>query len=115
MRPRSIYGLIAAVIVLPILAAYLGGCTPPANGVSTLTPQAQSALANLCKQDAALQPVAAASAVGAGAVVAAGSPAAGAAIGAGVALDQSTLHPLVQDACAKLPAAVTPAATPAKS
>lgn len=106
MRRTTIYGLLAAAIVLPV------ACTQ-SNGTATLTPQAQSAIAKLCQQDAVLQPVAAGAAAGVGVVAGAGSPVAGVAIASGVQVDQSVLHPLVQDACAKLPPAA--AAAPAKS
>ena len=96
------------VLVLGVLAA-LTACGSNA----TLTPAAQQAIANLCAQDQALQPIAAPVVAG---VATAAAPQGAPAVATATALDQSVLHPAVQNACAKvgtLP--VAPTATPAAS
>jgi hypothetical protein len=91
------WGLLSGLIILP------AACTAPtATAPMTLTPAAQASIAKLCAQDAALQPPAMTAAVAASAAVAPVSPVAGTVIASGVALDASTLHPLVVDACAKV-------------
>jgi hypothetical protein len=105
----------AAAKVLPLLliaAVTLAACNTQ---TGTLTPQAQQSLANLCAQDAKYQPVAVLAADGAATLAPMAGPTGatvGAATAAGVAVDQTTLHPMVQDACAKLPPGA--AAAPAK-
>jgi hypothetical protein len=91
------WGLIGALVILP------AACTKPsATAPMTLTPAAQASLAKLCAQDAALQPAALGATVGVGAAVAPVAPTVGTVIASGAALDASTLHPLVVDACAKV-------------
>jgi hypothetical protein len=103
-RPTAVaYGTLAAALVAIVL---LTGCGSNA----TLSPAAQQAIVNLCAQDAALQPIAVPVAAG---VATAAAPHATGAVAAGVALDQSVLHPAVQNACAAvgtLP--VAPTVTP---
>ena len=103
-RPTAYaYGTFAAALVAIVL---LTGCGSNA----TLSPAAQQAIVNLCAQDAALQPIAVPAVAG---VATAAAPHATGAVASGVALDQSVLHPAVQNACAAvgtLP--VAPTVTP---
>lgn len=83
------------VLAIFVLSACASGAPTP-----TLTPAAMKAITNLCTQDAMLQPMAAGFASGVGAAV----PTAGPFIVGGAAVDNTVLHPLVLDACAKVQA-----------